>query len=369
MYLKDINLQNFRNLQSAEFTFPPGFCVVLGANGQGKSNLLEAVALLCTGRSVRAERDRELIRFGESWFRVAGTVCREVRAGADLAVRVTPEGKNLLLSGQTSVRLARYMREAACVTFASDDLEIVYGEPSIRRDFLNEAAPQTSTGYLQDLSRHRRALEQKNRVLKDVRERLSPPQALDLWDAQLADSGGRVCARRARFVRQIAPMASEMYTMLSGGAEELVVSYEATVPAPETPEQWPLALAEAMRARRQDEIVRGVSLVGPQRDDLLFSIGGSAARQYASRGQARTAALALRLAQARLAKALTGEWPVLVMDDVFAELDVERRALLAKAACEAEQVFAAAAAESDLPDLNPPPACCMRVVAGAVLKE
>jgi len=363
MHLQSISILNFRNIEPFSSGFGKGFWAVLGANGQGKSNLLEAIAMLCSGRSRRTERDRETIRMHETWMSLDGTLEREMRGEARLSVRLTPEGrKELTVFGAPVGRLAKYITEASCVVFSSEDVEIVLGEPTLRRQYINEAVSQASHGYIYDLSRYRRALEQKNRALKLVRERLAPPDSLDVWDAQIADYGGRVCARREKFIRGLARLAAEMYARLSDSAEPLAVSYDPSVPAPEALEEWPRALADALRGRRQEEIARGVSLVGPQRDDLKMDIGGLTARSFASRGQARTAALALRLSQASLAREQTGEWPIVLMDDVFSELDSRRRELLAAVASEAEQVFATAASASDLPDLD-------AVLAGRVLVE
>ncbi len=350
MHLQRITMLNFRNLEPCTLELQGGFWAVLGDNGQGKSNFLEACALLCSGRSHRTEREREMARRGEDWFTVEGRLSRERRGPVDLAVRLTPEGrKELLANGSRAPSLGAYAGEASCVRFSSDDVETIRGEPSLRREFLNEAASLVSRGYIYDYSRFRRVLEQKSRALRDVREGLVPAGALDVWDAQLADYAGRVCARRERLVRELAPLAAELYARLSGGAEELAVSYAPDVPAPDSLEGWPAAVAKALAARRPEEIQRGIALTGPQRDELTVMIGGMEARAFASRGQCRTAALALRLAQARLVSRLTGEWPVLLMDDVFAELDATRRALLMEAASEAGQALAAAASEADLP--------------------
>ncbi len=370
MHLQSISILNFRNIEPLSAGLDTGFWAVLGSNGQGKSNLLEAIAMLCSGRSRRTERDRETIRMHESWMSLDGTVEREMRGEARLSVRLTPEGrKELSVFGAPVGRLAKYITEASCVVFSSEDAEIVLGEPTLRRQYINEAVSQASHGYIYDLSRYRRALEQKSRALKQVRERLSPPDSLDVWDAQIADYGGRVCARREKFIRILARLASEIYGRLSDSAEALAVSYDPSVPAPEALEEWPRALAEALHSRRQEEIARGVSLVGPQRDDLKMEIGGLLARPFASRGQARTAALALRLSQASLAREQTGEWPIVLMDDVFSELDARRRELLAEVAAEAEQVFATAASESDLPDLSAVLAGRVSVAKGLIRVE
>lgn len=370
MILQSISILNFRNLEPVSSGFGKGFWVVLGANGQGKSNFLEAIHVLCMGRSRRTDRDKDLIRSYEKWFSVNGKFIREERGSLELSVRITPEGKKeLSVFGTQAQRLASYVAEAACVMFTSEDVEVILGDPSGRRLFLNEALSQTSQGYLFDLARYRRALDQKRSILRDVRERLASVDSLDIWDQQLADYGGRVCARRERYLRMLNREAGALYERLSGAAEEMTLEYHPSVRAPEALEQWPDAMAQALREKRPDEVARGITLVGPQRDDILIKIRNLEARSFASRGQARTAALALRLAQARIAKEQTGEWPLILMDDVFAELDADRRGLLAEVAMEAEQVFASAASLSDLPDLGEAVAGRILVSAGQLQVE
>lgn len=352
MYLKGISIQNYRNLAPVSLGLGPGFWLVLGANGQGKSNFLEAVSVLCLGKARRAERDRDLIRFGESFFRLEGHFVREERGDLESVVRLGPEGKELLIFGSPVGRLAKFVGEALCVLFTSEDIEIILGEPTERRQYMNEALSGLSQGYIFDLSRCRRSLEQKNRALKDVRERLAGPESLEVWDQNLAQYGGRVCARRARFIRQVSEIASEIYGELSGAAERLTLDYQPCVSPPPEPSGWPEAILQATRQRRSDELRRGMSLVGPQRDDICVMLDGVDARSFASRGQARTIALALRLAQARLARKQGGEWPVLLLDDVFAELDQTRRRLLLQMVGEADQVFASAASDTDVPKLE-----------------
>lgn len=370
MHLQRITVLNFRNLEPCSLELGPGFWAVLGDNGQGKSNFLEACGVLCSGRSHRTERERDLARRGERWFTVEGRIWREQRGPVDLAVRLTPEGrKELLANGSRSPSQTVYAREASSVRFSSDDVEIVRGEPSLRREFLNEAASLVSQGYVYDHNRFRRALEQKSRALRDIRERQASEASLDVWDAQLADYAGRVCARRERLLRELAPLAAGLYARLSGGEEELKLSYSPDVPAPASLEDWPGAIAAALSARRKEELERGIPLTGPQRDDVSIVIGGMDARAFASRGQCRTAALALRLAQARLVLEQTGEWPLLLMDDVFAELDDRRRRLLMESASAAGQTLAAAASLSDLPGPEVAFAGRIRVSRGMLSRE
>ena len=221
MYLKAISIQNYRNLEPVSMALGQGFWAVLGENGQGKSNLLEAVSVLCMGRSRKADRDRDLVRFGDSFMRLEGRVSREKRVDSESVVRVSEEGKELLLFGSAVTRLAKFIGEASCVLFNSNDVEMVLGEPSGHRLFLNEALGQVNQAYLFDLGRCRRALEQKNRALKDVRKGYAPASSIGIWDTQLSQHGGRVCARRDAFLRRLGDEAARLYTRPSRGAEEL----------------------------------------------------------------------------------------------------------------------------------------------------
>ncbi|MEI6914215.1 MAG: DNA replication/repair protein RecF [Armatimonadota bacterium] len=351
MYLRGISIQNYRNLQPSSLGLAEGFWLILGANGHGKSNFLEAITVLCLGKSI-ADRDKDLIGFGEQFFRLEGRFTREERGDLESVVRMGPDGKEMLIFGTAVKRLAAFIGEASCVVFSAEDVDIVLGEPTNRRQFLNEAISQTSQGYIFDLSRYRRALDQKNRLLKDISHRLAPVSSLDVWNGNLAQYGGRVCARRARFIRRLGEVATSLYARLSNEAEVLEIGYEPSVPAPELPEQWPDAMLVATNERRNEEVQRGVSLVGPQRDDISLKLDGQDARAFASRGQARTIALSLRLAQAEIAQKQTGEWPILLLDDVFAELDGSRRGLLATIAAQAQQIFVTTASDTDVPSVE-----------------
>lgn len=364
MYLKGISIQNYRNLQPASIALGPGFWTVLGSNGQGKSNLLEAISVLCMGRSRKADRD--LVRFDAGFMRLEGKFSREVRGDLESVVRISPQGKELLLFDSPSVRISRFIGEASCVLFNSGDVEMVLGEPSGRRLFLNEALGQISQPYLADLGRSRRALEQKNSALKGVRQRAALPSSLDIWDRQLVMHGARVCARRQSFLERLGAQAASLYAELSGGGEALSLVYcpSSGVPGPDV--RWEDHIASTIAARRGEEIARGISLVGPQRDDFTMKLDGADVRSFASRGQARTVALALRIAQSALAFEDTGEWPILLMDDVFAELDAARRQTVAALCSRAQQVFASAASETDLPDVRQYAPGVIRVARGAV---
>lgn len=308
--------------------------------------------MLLAGRSRRTEKDRELVSFESDWFRVEGKLEREERGEVDLSVRFTPESsREMLVYGSKVPRMSSYMAESGCVFFDSTDVELILGEPTFRRQFLNEGVTAVSPGYLTDLARYRRVLEQKNRLLKDIRAGMAPVTALDMWNPQVAQYGSRLCHRRKTWLEGLSGIAGELYSLLSESREDLALQYAPSVTAPDNEEGWQESFLEALEKVKRDEAQRGVALVGPQRDDITVLISGRPARSFASRGQARTAALALRLAQARLARQRTGEWPVLLMDDIFAELDPLRRRLVAEAAAEAQQVFAAAASQADLPEL------------------
>lgn len=263
MYLKGISIQNYRNLEPISIALGKGFWAVLGENGQGKSNLLEAVSVLCMGRSRKASRDNDLIRFGESFMRLEGRFSREQRGDLESVVRVSEQGKELLLFGSAVTRLAKFIGEASCVLFNSNDVEMVLGEPSGRRLFLNEALGQVNQAYLFDLSRCRRALEQKNRALKDVKKGYALASSIGIWDSQISQHGGRVCARRAAFLGRLGDEAARLYSRLSSGAEALETRYAPSAGMPDDPERWAEQIAERIAERKQDEILRGVSLVGP----------------------------------------------------------------------------------------------------------
>lgn len=322
MRLLRLELRNYRNYARLDFEPAPGLNLLLGANGQGKTNLLEAIALLALASSPRTQRISELVGPLAGEARLRGEVERKGRKAEILvSVQVAAEGGRRRISVDGQPRRALDLPGVCRVTlFWPEDLELIKGGPEQRRRLLNQVLVQTRPGYAHALSRYARVLEQRNSLLRQVAEGEQPASALDVWDFELARLGGELVEARRLAVEALAPLAARNHAPLSGG-EALELEYLGP----------PVDLLEALGKARREDLRRGVSTVGPHRDDLLILLEGKEARAYASQGQQRTAVVSLKLAEAEVVAGLTGEQPILLLDDVLSELDpVRRRALLGR---------------------------------------
>jgi DNA replication and repair protein RecF len=318
MWLRTLWVTDFRNYEQAELTMPPGLTVVVGANGEGKTNLLEAVAFLTTLDSFRGVPNEALVRDGCSQAVVRG---EGRRAGRELLVEaeIVPSGRGRVSVNKQRVRRASDLLEALRVTvFSPDDLELVKGGPAGRRRYLDDtlvALHPRHDALRRDLER---ILRQRTALLRQSGGRLTPDVAttLEVWDAKLAVVGEALATARAGLVARLEPALAKAYGDLAASGASVTAAYEAP---------WREAgLAAALAAARHEELRRGVCVVGPHRDELRLTLAGMPARTHASQGEQRSLALALRLAAHRLVAETLDEVPVLLLDDVFSELDPGR---------------------------------------------
>lgn len=367
MHLTHLSLTNFRNYARLELDLRPGATLLVGDNAQGKSNLLEAIGYLATAKSFRASAERELIHwlaFGEPlpYARVVGTVERrggtvkaeivlgaapgsapppgsgsaepdvEANGNGDAAAAVPLVGeaqaglsKRLKLNGAAK-RAADFVGQVNVVGFAPQDLELLTGPRGLRRRYLDVLLAQVDHRYYRALSRYNKVVVQRNSLLKIIAARQDDPRQLDFWDDELVTHGAYMTEARRGAVEALDQRAAPIHRDLTGGAERLRVIYRPSIPDGDgkTAERF---RGELHRLHRQ-ELRQGASLAGPHRDDLAFLADGADVHTYGSRGQQRTVALSLKLAEMGTMQALTGEQPILLLDDIMSELDPSRRAWL-----------------------------------------
>jgi DNA replication and repair protein RecF len=364
MLLTRLRLRHFRTYKSLDLRLSPGVTILHGLNGSGKTNVLEAVFVLATTKSFRTKTDRELISWDEQdegvprYARLEGDA--DTRTGA-LRVEVTLQEQSGRPRGDAVVRKQFKLNGNAkrggdvvgcikAVLFSPDDVQLVTGSPSGRRRYMDLMLCQIDHRYLHLLQDYGRILMQRNSLLQRLRGRPDPATLLDFWDERLIAAGVQIMTARRAMLRLLNDVAREAYTDLSSG-EELDVSYryslEEAVEAPDA------HLAEIFQRRLQQlqtkEIYQGMTLCGPHRDDLQLQIDGSDAGSYGSRGQQRSVALALRLAELRYMTNRGGEEPILLLDEALAELDEERRALLLQLMEMHPQVLLTTSTEAALP--------------------
>jgi len=330
MFLKTLHLRQFRNYHDQYVQFAAPKTILVGENAQGKSNLLESVELLATLGSHRATRDRDLVMEGCEEGRIAATLDKET-GSLDLGVVLRRSGRRTLIgNGQNLKRQVDFLGLMSAVEFSSLDLELVRGGPTYRRQWIDTLLIQLEPVYAHLLQQYNLVLRQRNALLKqqarDNEGRKLDPTELALWDAQLATVGTRVIRRRARAIARISPIATTWHSNISDHREHLTVTYAPNVAAePDDPEQIRQAFLERIQERAIAEQVQGTSLVGPHRDEIDLSIDHTPARQFGSQGQQRTLVLALKLAELKLIESVIGEPPLLLLDDVLAELDLNRQ--------------------------------------------
>lgn len=343
MYLRFLHLRHFRNYRDQEITFDAPKTILVGENAQGKTNLLEAVELLATLRSRRASRDRELVYQEERQAQIAATVER-LGVAHELVMELRSSGRrSLKVDGQVLRRQADFLGQVNAVVFSSLDLELVRGAPETRRHWLDGVLLQLEPVYLGLVEQYRQILKQRNALLKQ-----DPAAAGDkfsqmaFWDAQLATTGSRIMRRRARLLQRLEPLAAHWHRVISGGRETLTLTYRPQVPLPDpqaSPEVIQAQFLAEIRAKAAAEQALGTSLVGPHRDEVELCINGAAARAYGSQGQQRTLVLALKLAELELIEQVVRDPPLLLLDDVLAELDLQRQNQLLEAIQERVQTL------------------------------
>jgi len=358
MRLERLEVVDFRNHERASVELPAGVSALVGPNGVGKTNLLEAVGYLATLGSHRVGQDAALIRAGSASAVIRAAV---QRAGRRLLVDVElrpGSGVRGRVNGAPVPRARDLLGVVRATVFAPEDLALVRGDPEERRRFLDTLATQRLPRYHGSRQDYDRVLRQRNTLLRSAGGRLpaSALATLEVWDEKLASAGAEIWSERLRLVAALTPRVELAYQRLAGRDDEVDVAYVSSVAGTAGLDPDPVKLAKALRERlvadRAREVDRGVTLSGPHRDDLALAVRGLPARTHASHGEAWSLALALRLGSHWLL-AEEGEEPVLLMDDVFAELDRQRRDRVAEAALAAEQTVVTAAVPEELPgELN-----------------
>ncbi|HVL40166.1 MAG TPA: DNA replication/repair protein RecF [Fimbriimonadaceae bacterium] len=315
-----LELARFRNYRELSLALAPGFNVFAGANAQGKTNLLEAIYLLSTTRLLRGMRDHEAIMEGHDRALVTGDL---VDSGTRLGITLERGvRKRATLNGMALPRAADIIGRAPSVCISTLDLSIVKGEPSERRLFLDIELSQLYPSYLRDLAHYRRALEQRNSLLRAAQERALPPDVFEPWEQQMATHGAALRDTRLRFVRDVQEVARRLHGSLSDG-ETLSLSY-----LPKDDSAGSEGLLEALQRHRPSDVARGSTQIGPHRDDLQILIDDREGRLFGSQGQQRTAVIAIKLATLEHATEELGVAPILLLDDILSDLDERRRAHL-----------------------------------------
>jgi DNA replication and repair protein RecF len=373
MHLASVALTRFRNFGAQEAVFSPGLNLLSGPNGHGKTNLLEAIHYGCLAHSQRTRKDKELIQWGASSFvlRLMGEIGAQTHSQS---VEYAETGhKRVKVDGRESKRLSDLLGHFSVVSFSPEDLDLIRGGPQLRRRYLDVLLCQFSREYLDALRHYNGALKQRNSLLKQMGGRKGPAaegeaaggapgdadlaesrprygsDVLEAYDAPLIEHGARINMLRRRALAELAPLAADNYRFISDAGEELSMGLAGGVSEAGDEAEWKEAFRRKLASLRAAERETGQTLAGPHREDLAIDLAGRPARDFGSQGQKRSVALSLKLASASLLEAKRGQAPILLLDDVFAELDETRRRRIGDRVRGKGQVFIANPRAADLP--------------------
>jgi len=315
MYIKRLKLKDFRNYRDLDIEFDKKVNILLGKNAQGKTNLLEAIYTTSLGKSFRTGRDSEMIRFGADFLRIEAIACKD---GEELQVEIaiSEDSKGIRIDGVRAQKNSDLLENVYTVVFSPEDLKIVKDEPEKRRRFMDREICQLKPSYYRNLATYKKALAQRNALLK---ERYVEEDNLFVWDQSLAYYGQQLIEERKKFVEKLNKLSRELHKKITNGNENLEVCYEPNCSG---------NLLEKLEKSHNTDIARRSTGAGPHKDDLMLSVNGIDIRHFGSQGQQRTAALSLKLAELKLIKEETGEDAILLLDDVLSELDAERQTFL-----------------------------------------
>lgn len=376
MHVARLNLVNFRNYRQMELALPPHLVIIQGDNAQGKTNLLESIHVIATTKSHRTSSDRELLnhdaaiedlpfaRLTAEVEKANGRLDIEIVMRLDrgeavvkedpAATSVVPLRKRIKVNG-VARRAADLVGQTNVVSFSAQDTGLITGAPSLSRRYLDLVSSQMDAAYLRSLQRYARVLVQRNHLLRLLQEHRAPDRQLEFWDNELVESGSYLVMQRHRLVNSLSRLAEQIHLEVSNRAEKVEIAYVPSVGPGETPSETERRFREALHRGRRREISHGMTLAGPHRDGLLFRLNETDLSKYGSRGQQQTTAISLKLAQAVYMQAEAGDSPVLLLDDVFSELDRYRRQHLLESIAPFQQVLVSA---TDLDCFEP--ACLAR---------
>lgn len=317
MFIEELECSNFRNYGSLCISFDKGINFLFGNNAQGKTNILEAVYLCSFSRSHKGSREKEMILFGEKEAHVRAILNKKnVRHNIDFHLSASGK-RNIAIDGFPVRKMSEFFGFMNAIIFSADDLEIVKEGPSERRKYIDRELSKINNVYLKELYLYNRVIQNRNRLLKDIEKDPSLIDTLDMWDEQLVKYGSSIIKKRREFLEELQEIIIPLHEKITHGEEKIEIIYE-----PDSDED---GLSEKLKKTREKDLFRQQTSAGPHRDDFSIISNGIDMRTYGSQGQQRSAALSLKLSEIKHVKEKTGDDPILLLDDVFSELDVKRQ--------------------------------------------
>ncbi|MGX1262201.1 DNA replication and repair protein RecF [Rossellomorea marisflavi] len=330
MYIEQLELKNYRNYESIDVTFENKVNVILGENAQGKTNIMESIYVLAMAKSHRTSNDKDLIRWDEEYAKIKGRIQKH-NGPIPLELVLSKKGKKAKCNHLEQQKLSQYVGNMNVVMFAPEDLHLVKGSPQVRRRFIDMEIGQVSPVYLHDISLYQKILQQRNHYLKQLQTRKQKDQTmLDVLTEQFIGMAAKITKKRFEFVRMLESWAKPIHSGISRNLETLEILYKPSLEVSDD-QEWS-KMVEIYERKfdqiREREIDRGVTLVGPHRDDLQFIVNDRDVQTFGSQGQQRTTALSVKLAEIELIHSEIKEYPILLLDDVLSELDDYRQSHL-----------------------------------------
>lgn len=340
MIIEKLELVNFRNYEQLKLDFFSGCNILFGENAQGKTNILESIFILCFSRSFRTKHEREIIQFNKKYTRVYGSFINDLKIEKEVVLQYSVnEGKAIYVEHKKINRYSELIGKFPIVVLSPNDYRITSGGPLERRQLIDMFLSQASTIYLKALQKYNRVLKQRNKILNEISSNSNiTRQSLEPWNFSLVESGSFLIKLRHTFITEFNPILEEKYSCLNPKGESIRFSYKPSLPFVNT-DEIESSFHKIMQRKIQLECVRGITLTGPQRDDYYFEVDKRDLRSYGSRGQHKTALVALKLAEFQYLKKMREERPILLLDDLFSDLDQSREEKILHALQNIGQIF------------------------------
>jgi len=370
LYIKRLKLRNFRNYDHLDISFGKNFNILSGNNGQGKTNILEAIFMCAAARSHRTSKDQDMVMLGRESFLISLDFEREqIDKNIEISFSKT-EKKKVRINGIPLKKIGGLMGNLNAVVFSPEDLLIIKEGPSERRRFVDITISQLKPSYFYDLQQYNRTLTQRNMLLKEIQNKRNLIDTLEIWNNNLATIGSRIIKTRYEFVKRLGKYAEENHSRITDGAEKLAIRYAPSVQIDENSsiEDIMLMFVRLLEKSMERELQKASTLYGPQRDDYEIFLNGGSIKLYGSQGQQRSAVLSMKLSEIDLILEETGEYPVLLLDDVMSELDGKRQLYLLKN-LDGIQTFITCTDSGFFKDLPGSSASYYSIVSGTAKKE
>jgi DNA replication and repair protein RecF len=327
--LRELVLKNYRNYNELELSFHSDLILFAGLNAQGKTNILESIFTSCTGRSHRTPRDRELIQWGKEEALIRTRVEKQAGISEIAVLLAARDKKKVMINQNPASRLGELMGHLNSVMFSPDDLKLIREGPAERRRFMDMELSQIRPQYFYYLQQYNRVLNHRNNLLKSIQVKPSLAVTLPAWDVQLAQTGSYIIQQRKLFQDSLRIIAQEIHHRITNGTEKLDLEYKSSIPFQTNQlEEIQQQFLQVLEERQKEDIERGITGKGCHRDDIVFHINGADVRVFGSQGQKRTTVLSIKFSELEYMRQETGEYPLLLLDDVMSELDYSRQQML-----------------------------------------